>query len=318
MSKKSSIYTKGGDTGMTDLMNGCRMSKGDPRSVAIGTLDELSASLNQFYTEINNVCNKNIFKSFAIIAGYWLATIIAIRVLPQKGEILLALWVVSVVPLVIAVYNKYWCNTFTAWDEMRDLVSHILVDIHNMESCLSVGQHIIDTRDDKKDLNMIIEQVELLEECIDDYDSKLTPLKNFILLHNSRTAASVNVARVICRRAERAIVVLKQDTDHLVVGDILMKYINRLSDLLFVMTRYCDHLEGYTEADQVCVSKRSYNNIVSVAESSQSEEETNEVEEINQVEETADAAESTEVEQENSEWKSSKGITADDVNLHLD
>lgn len=78
-------------------------------------------------------------------------------------------------------------------------------------------------------------QVEFLEALIDELNAGLEPLKNFVLPGGTEGAATLHVARTVCRRAERALVSLSKE--ELVEPDSL-KYINRLSDALFVMARY--------------------------------------------------------------------------------
>ena len=73
-----------------------------------------------------------------------------------------------------------------------------------------------------------------LEAAIDDYSTRLEPLRQFILPGGSQIAAQLHLARAICRRAERCIVAIQAETP--VRGELLC-YINRLSDLLFVMAR---------------------------------------------------------------------------------
>ena len=273
MTSHSTIYTKRGDTGNTDNMSGERMSKSDSRSVAIGTLDELSASLNSFIMEIDNRVFMNFIISFAIATSAWFAAVFYSLLVPSYQGVVLAVWICIMGPIGISLYNRYLRPIEHDWSEMQERVNHILIDIHHMESCLSVGQVAIDTRENKKDLNMSEKQVKLLEKYIDDYDAQLLPLRNFILRYNSRTATSVNVSRAICRRAERAIVDFSRQNEGM-VSPVLLSYINRLSDLLFVMGRYCESLEHYIESDQVCVSKRDYHNII--MENEEENEEDNE------------------------------------------
>ncbi|GAB2182560.1 cob(I)yrinic acid a,c-diamide adenosyltransferase [Denitratisoma sp. agr-D3] len=77
--------------------------------------------------------------------------------------------------------------------------------------------------------------VQGLETAIDHYNAALSPLKEFILPGGTRAAALTHLARTVCRRAERSIVQLGRDEP---VSDAAREYINRLSDLLFVLARW--------------------------------------------------------------------------------
>jgi cob(I)alamin adenosyltransferase len=74
-----------------------------------------------------------------------------------------------------------------------------------------------------------------LERLIDEYDAKLPPLRTFILPSGSHAGALLHMARSVCRRAERAVVRLSHQED---VNPNALAYLNRLSDLLFVLARY--------------------------------------------------------------------------------
>ncbi len=76
--------------------------------------------------------------------------------------------------------------------------------------------------------------VEALERRIDELSEELGPLENFILPGGSPAAAHLHVARTVCRRAERRVVTLVREE---AVGEFVVRYLNRLSDLLFVMAR---------------------------------------------------------------------------------
>ncbi|MBI3542132.1 MAG: cob(I)yrinic acid a,c-diamide adenosyltransferase [Deltaproteobacteria bacterium] len=80
-------------------------------------------------------------------------------------------------------------------------------------------------------------QIRLLEERIDGATALLKPLREFILPGGSEAAAHLHVARTVCRRAERAIVAMKKD-----VPPNAVPFVNRLSDYLFTMARYCNYL----------------------------------------------------------------------------
>jgi cob(I)alamin adenosyltransferase len=79
--------------------------------------------------------------------------------------------------------------------------------------------------------------ISVQEKLIDEMEDKLGPLKKFILPGGCKGAAFLHLARTTCRRAERAIVTLSHDQE---VRSEILVYINRLSDLLFVMARFAN------------------------------------------------------------------------------
>lgn len=81
---------------------------------------------------------------------------------------------------------------------------------------------------------MKVEQVTYLDEQIAHFNAALPPLKEFILPGGSRSASLAHVARSVCRRAERAIVSLHHQS---AMGELPQQYLNRLSDLLFILAR---------------------------------------------------------------------------------
>lgn len=84
-------------------------------------------------------------------------------------------------------------------------------------------------------------QVARLDALLEKYNADLPPLKDFILPAGSRAAAQAHICRTVCRRAERAIVTLgKTDT----VNDNPRHYVNRLSDLFFVLSRVLNRFAG--------------------------------------------------------------------------
>ncbi len=86
-----------------------------------------------------------------------------------------------------------------------------------------------------------------LENIIDSYESKLPKLSNFILQGGTQEANYLHTARVICRRLERELVKLfKTEKMHLQYHKV-GKYVNRLSDLLFVLARYVNFKSGHKE-----------------------------------------------------------------------
>jgi cob(I)alamin adenosyltransferase len=82
-------------------------------------------------------------------------------------------------------------------------------------------------------------QVEWIEREIDRFNAELAPLRSFVLPGGSAAAAYLHLARTVCRRAERIMVELKDQPDEEVTAPSL-KYVNRLSDFLFVASRYAN------------------------------------------------------------------------------
>lgn len=82
-----------------------------------------------------------------------------------------------------------------------------------------------------------------LESLIDRFEDRLEPLKQFILPAGTPSAAALHFARAVCRRAERSVVTLA-NKDGEEVSDNLLRYLNRLSDLLFVLSRAANSFAG--------------------------------------------------------------------------
>jgi cob(I)alamin adenosyltransferase len=87
--------------------------------------------------------------------------------------------------------------------------------------------------------------IERLERTIDRLESELPALRRFILPGGAPAGAFLHVARTVCRRAERRVVGLGPGA----VESVLLVYLNRLSDLLFVMARAANHRAGLPEAE---------------------------------------------------------------------
>ena len=120
-------------------------------------------------------------------------------------------------------------------EELPDNVRAALLDIQNDlfdlggELCLP-GMEVI------KDV-----QVVRLEELAEEFNANLTMLKEFILPGGTRAAALAHLSRTVCRRAERAMVKLNSAEP---VSDAARRYINRLSDLLFILGRVLNRAGG--------------------------------------------------------------------------
>jgi cob(I)alamin adenosyltransferase len=91
----------------------------------------------------------------------------------------------------------------------------------------------------RQSLRVTPEQVKRLEDEIDELNSELKPLRSFVLPGGSSGAAALHLARTVCRRAERLMVELAADPNE-AINDTILQYMNRLSDLLFVASRYAN------------------------------------------------------------------------------
>lgn len=108
----------------------------------------------------------------------------------------------------------------------------------------NLGSDLCILEEDKKRFKVPgIEQrhVDQLEGWIDEWNDTLEPLKSFILPGGDMSAAQLHVARTVCRRAERLTIALSREEE---VGEFCVPYLNRLSDLLFVVSRYQAKLAG--------------------------------------------------------------------------
>lgn len=113
--------------------------------------------------------------------------------------------------------------------------------LHELQTQLfSLGAELACTPGKKLDLGVALlgdEEVERMEQAIDAFDADLPALKNFVLPGGSSEAAFLHLARTTCRRAERRLVALAASET---VRPELLRYLNRLSDLLFVMARHAN------------------------------------------------------------------------------
>jgi len=116
-------------------------------------------------------------------------------------------------------------------EQMKQELFSIQHDLFDMggELCIPGYTMITDT------------QVERLDALLEKYNADLPPLKDFILPGGSRAAAIANVCRTVCRRAERAIVSVGNAET---INDAPRQYMNRLSDLLFVLSRVLNRYAG--------------------------------------------------------------------------
>lgn len=109
-------------------------------------------------------------------------------------------------------------------DEIQDTLTRVQHDLFDLGGEICIPGHAM----------VKAERVSALEETLDRLNEQLQPLKEFILPGGSRAAAYCHLARTVCRRAERQLTRLSREEP---VTTISLQYLNRLSDLLFVMCR---------------------------------------------------------------------------------
>lgn len=115
-----------------------------------------------------------------------------------------------------------------------DGIKKILLQIQNDLFDLGADLCVPDDQNNSSKLRISHNQIKKLEESIDQMNKKLKPLKSFILPGGTKTASFLHVSRTICRRAERSVVSLKKSEN---INENALKYLNRLSDFLFVASR---------------------------------------------------------------------------------
>jgi cob(I)alamin adenosyltransferase len=124
----------------------------------------------------------------------------------------------------------------TASDAVLDpILERVQNDLFDLGADLATPEQ--NEKPEWEPLRILDSQVERLEREIDLLNAEMAPLTSFVLPAGSPAAAALHVARTVCRRAERTCVALS-DADGEIVGKPAIKYLNRLSDLLFVAARW--------------------------------------------------------------------------------
>ena len=119
-------------------------------------------------------------------------------------------------------------------DSIRDTLSAVQHALFDLGGEISLpGQELVDNK-----------QVIQIENALDQMNEPLSPLKDFILPGGTQPAALCHQARSVCRRAERRLLVLAEKQS---ASNVSSKYLNRLSDLLFVMARHLNQRAGVTD-----------------------------------------------------------------------
>jgi cob(I)alamin adenosyltransferase len=138
-----------------------------------------------------------------------------------------------------------WLGTVRAAGVDADLHDHLVLIQRDL---FAVGAQLADPSDRlaPRVTKAVVSDADVtrLEHLIDRLETELPPLRRFILAGGAPAGAALHVARTVCRRAERRIVALTPPVD-----PVIVRYVNRLSDLLFVMARAVNHRAGVPETE---------------------------------------------------------------------
>lgn len=129
------------------------------------------------------------------------------------------------------------------YEDLKKKIFKVQSDLFNIGSILACEV------DKREQFNLPIvkkEDVSFLENLIDEKNSKIEEIKYFILPGGCISAAHFHVARTVCRRVERKLISFKMENDS-EVPPLFVEYFNRLSDLLFIFSRYLNTVENVEE-----------------------------------------------------------------------
>jgi cob(I)alamin adenosyltransferase len=153
--------------------------------------------------------------------------------------------------------NNIRVETYGTVDELNSLLGVVVSQIENHENeaeklqiiqrdLLDIGSRLANPAKPLEEsfVAYLEERITLFEKDIDTYTEQLPPLRNFILPGGGQAGALLHLARTVTRRVERRIITLSQSEN---VDSVIVKYFNRLSDLLFTMSRFINHKEKKAE-----------------------------------------------------------------------
>jgi len=144
------------------------------------------------------------------------------------------------------------CAAESGHVDLRDMLRHIQGLLFDIGSTLATPDTAHRAKSGVPEPRA--EDVELLETQIDTLEGELSPLRRFILPGGTRAAAAFHLARTVCRRAERRSVSLQREE---AVPELCVRFLNRLSDLLFVMARVENHRAGTPDVEWEGIERSS-------------------------------------------------------------
>ena len=123
---------------------------------------------------------------------------------------------------------------------LKGILADVQRDLFSVGAQLADPQH----RGKKEKSRLDPSRVAALEETIDRFETELPPLRQFILAGGAPAGALLHMARTVCRRAERRVIAL---AEQVAIDPLVIEYLNRLSDFLFVMARLVNQRQGQQE-----------------------------------------------------------------------
>lgn len=118
-------------------------------------------------------------------------------------------------------------------EDTKKILIHIQDRLFTAESLLAIDP----TKQVRKLPKLYESDIEFLEKEIDKMNENLEPIKNFVLPGGHQIVSMCHIARTICRRSERITLKLIDNQPDTVMSELILKYLNRLSDFLFVLSR---------------------------------------------------------------------------------
>lgn len=140
-------------------------------------------------------------------------------------------------------------NSYIGWTADYQKDEKVIAIIREIQDRLfTIGSSL--ACDPKKEVKMRLpdlkeDDISLLEKAIDEINGQVPPMRSFILPGGNAAISVCHVARCVCRRAERLCVALTENEEF--VGPLIIPYLNRLSDYLFMLARLTAHSSGIEE-----------------------------------------------------------------------
>lgn len=214
------IYTRTGDAGQTRLVGGQRIEKDDLRIECYGTVDELNAFIGAARVTTQELvsCPSEYDQSGSPLAD-------------ARGSVLAS------EPRPSGSGGRH----VEALQNLAAILKRVQHELFNLGSILATLPEDVHPKQPR----VTAREVEQLEREIDAANEELEPLRSFVLPGASRLDAELHICRTVCRRAERLLVALAREQQ---VAPEPLRYLNRLSDALFVWSRWVNHALGVAES----------------------------------------------------------------------